>query len=54
MPMSVNAALPMWLLCAQTIALEFGPLASRIMFSVSNMCVSRKFQLSAEPWYMAR
>ena len=44
----------MWLLCAHTIAFESGPLASRIMFSVSNMCVSRKFQLSAEPWYITR
>ncbi len=29
-------------------------LGSRIMFSVSNMWVSRKFQLSAEPWYITR
>ena len=44
----------MWLLWAQTIAFEPGPLASRIMFSVSNMWMSRKFQLSAEPWYITR
>jgi erythromycin esterase-like protein len=35
-------------------AFEPGPLASRIMFSVSNMWLSRRFQLSAEPWYMIR
>jgi hypothetical protein len=51
-PISVWAALPIWLLCAQTTAFDSGPFASRSWHKVSNMWVSRRFQLSAEPSYM--
>ena len=39
----------MWELWAQTTALASGPLAARIASSVSNIWVSRKFQLCAVP-----
>ena len=48
-PISVAEASPMWELWAQTTALESGPRQSSSRSRVSNMCRSRRFQLSREP-----
>jgi hypothetical protein len=50
-PIIVADASPIWLLCAQTTAFALSPRCSITRFRVSNMCRSRRFQLST---YMTR
>ena len=53
LPMPVAEASPMGESCARTTALAAGPRAFSTARSVSNICVSRRLQDTAEPSFMA-